>query len=122
MAAIELQRASVITAAWLWLCQTQGQRRLVWHRIERRVVGRAGERAEHRSGGAVHLVQWVDTEDLLDGADHRDLRIVRVVDHSVLRPGADDLERATVAVNVVKAGLSVVLHDEDCTLRPVLAM
>src|SRR5215475_7700102 len=122
MAAVQLERGGVIAAAWLGLCQTQGQRRLVWHRIERRVVRGARERAVHRRGGAVHLVQWVDTEDLLDGPDHRDLRVVGVVDNSVLRPWADDLERATVAVDVVNPGLGVVFHDEDRTLRPVLTV
>ena len=44
------------------------------------------------------------------------------VDDAVLGVGADDLDRGAVAVDVVEAGLGVVLDDEDRRVLPVLAV
>jgi hypothetical protein len=64
------------------------------------------------------LVQRLGAEDLLDGAHHRDLRVVGVDDLAVLGPRADDLYRRTVAVDVVGTVLAVVLDHEDRGILP----
>ena len=99
-----------------------GQRDLVRHRVEGRVVGLVGEGVVHGRGRGDLLVQRLGAEDLLDRPDHRDLRVVGVDHLAVLGPGADDLDRGAVAVDVVGAVLAVVLDDEDGGVLPVLAV
>src|SRR6185437_13743564 len=76
-----------------------GERYLVRHRAERRVVGLAGEGVVHRRGRGDLLVQRLGAENLLDRPDRRQLRVVGVDDLAVLGPGADDLDRGAVAVD-----------------------
>jgi 7,8-dihydropterin-6-yl-methyl-4-(beta-D-ribofuranosyl)aminobenzene 5'-phosphate synthase len=99
-----------------------GQRHLVRHGGERRVVGMAGEGVVHRRGGSDLFVQRLGAEDLLDRPDRRDLGVVGADYLAVLGPGADDLDRGAVAVDVVGAVLAVVLEDEDGGVLPVLAV
>src|SRR5579875_1247458 len=99
-----------------------GERNLVRHRVEGLVVGLAGEGVVHRRGRGDLLVQRLGAEDLLDRPDDRQLRVVGVYDLAVLGPGADDLDRRAVAVDVVGAVLTVVLGDEDGGVLPVLAV
>ena len=58
----------------------------------------------------------------MDGADHVDLRVVAVDHLAMLRPGADYLDRGTVAIDVVGTILAVVLDHEDGRVLPVLAV
>src|SRR6185369_475623 len=99
-----------------------GERDLVRHRVERRVVGPVGKGVVHRRCGRDLLVERLGAEDLFDRADRRYLRVVGADHRAMLSPGADDLDRCAVAVDVVGSILAVVLEDEDGGVLPVLAV